>query len=82
MCIPMVPGPRPKQIPLYYNDPLRMKLRKIHQYYNHPCRIQGALESWVTCLTAFPLNYGSKEVTGTQIYSSIFHAEITHFVVM
>ena len=76
---PMVPGSRPKQIPWYCNYLLRMRLRKIHQYYNHPWRIQGAFESWVTCLTTFQLNYGSKEVTGTMIYSSILHAKITHF---
>ena len=33
-----------------------------HQHKNHPWRIQQALESWVTCLTAFQQNYGSKQV--------------------
>ena len=49
---------------------------KILQYLNHPWRIQGALELWVTCLTAFQLNYGGKEAAGTWIYSSILHAKI------
>ena len=81
MCIHMVPGPRPKQIPWYCSHLLRIRL-KIHQYLSHPLRIQGTLESWVTCLTTFQLNYGGKEVAGTWFVHLYCTQKLSIFVVM
>ena len=36
----------------------------------------------MTCLTIFQLNYGSKEVAGTYIYSSILCTKIIHFLLL
>ena len=37
------------------------------------------LGSWVTYLTAYPLNFGSKEVTGTKFDSFILRAKLICF---
>ena len=40
------------------------------------------MESWVTCLTAFQLNYCGKEDSWYLIYSSTLHAKINPFSVV
>ena len=61
---PMVPGPKPKWI---------------QWYWNHPLRMREALEWLETGLTASQPNLSGKEVTGTNIHSSILHANSTFY---